>query len=1176
MYHATSSSRPRTTNTTNLTMASRKRRREEDDNGSEHGTVEIESANSSFRTEHNKRSRVAMAQAAGGSVFSDEEDYLLSDVEDPNNRDAAFDYSMRQDSSDDEQEDDELDEIRATQFVEKQLREYKENIPADCGVITQVYMRNFMCHPNLTINLGPLINFIIGHNGSGKSAILTALQICLGNKASGTNRAKSLKAMIKEGTEKAEVGVKIKNGGENAYKPDMYGNVIVVERHFSKAGSSGFKLKSEEGRIISTKKADLDDILDFFGLQMDNPINVLTQDLARSFLSNSTPAEKYRFFIRGTQLETLDGDYKIIEEQIDETESKLETREADLTELQRAAKEAERRKKQAESNDKLQEKIWDISRQHAWLQVQEQEELLKRYQEDVTKAESHVADAERVFEETSTLFDVEDGNVQAAQRGIEGQRGALEPVQETHDTAKAAFDANKEEILKHKVEQRTIKESFKRHKTEAERLEKDVEEERNRLNQAQGEVHTQRLDELQSLKGKANDAKQAYDHHAEGLAELEQASQDAQKLTQDAKAPMENANAQQAHARRQVDELQRDTGTKWAPYHPKMQQLCQAIDKETRWRVKPVGPMGLYVRLVKPEWGSVIESTFGGALSSFAVKSKDDQALLSNLAGRIGMPCNVVIFTGNAIDPTNQEPEGDIDTILRVLRIEADIVRSVLILNHAIEQTVLFSSQEEGYNYMYNNGRRRNVRATLTMGPRKGGAQRWEYTRTNDQKVGPVKPWEGHFRMQVDHEQQLRIRQENHEHARRAYQELEAKHRELRAAAEAAKQAKEAHMRESKRLKVEWQKAEDAVDAKQGEIDANQPQDGKLQELEKGLEEALAEQQQAKDSLDDSIQFLTTLDAKARTLKDTLDEATRELETIKTRIRKAEETLTHVELARRNALYEKNGAESNVKSAKTQLERVQGKVAEQEQQVTEFTAAASETSDRVRIEHGMTVDKLDMRLVRLKEDLKRQQAAQGGSKEELTRAWTKAQHEYEAASKQARAMKRTANVSVLLYIMSIHRLTLSQMLKTALTERQRRWGLFRKYISMRTRIQFHYLLSERSFRGRVILDHVNKTLEIGIEPDKSRASDTGRQAKTLSGGEKSFSTICLLLSIWEAMGSPIRCLDEFDVYMDSVNRAQSMSLMIQTARRAVGRQFILITPQSMNSVELGDDVSIHR
>lgn len=128
----------------------------------------------------------------------------------------------------------------------------------------------------------------------------------------------------------------------------------------------------------------------------------------------------------------------------------------------------------------------------------------------------------------------------------------------------------------------------------------------------------------------------------------------------------------------------------------------------------------------------------------------------------------------------------------------------------------------------------------------------------------------------------------------------------------------------------------------------------------------------------------------------------------------------------------------------------------------------------------------------------------------------------------------------------------------------------------RAQSHFKYLLTEREFRGELELSHADKTLEIKVQPDKTTKTNKGRQTKTLSGGEKSFSTICLLLALWEAMGSPVRCLDEFDVFMDQVNRDVSMGMMIRAARRAVSRQFILITPQSMNNVRIGDDVKIHK
>jgi structural maintenance of chromosomes protein 6 len=200
----------------------------------------------------------------------------------------------------------------------------------------------------------------------------------------------------------------------------------------------------------------------------------------------------------------------------------------------------------------------------------------------------------------------------------------------------------------------------------------------------------------------------------------------------------------------------------------------------------------------------------------------------------------------------------------------------------------------------------------------------------------------------------------------------------------------------------------------------------------------------------------------------------------------------------------------------------------------------------------------------------------GGTPEELNRAFHQAHTDLQRAKDDLRNAERTTQVR---YICPSHRMSTDaapKRLKTALMDRFNRWKKFRRFISSRARIAFSYNLIERNYRGSLIIDPVRKVLDTKVEPDITKTSAQGRQTKTLSGGEKSFSTICLLLSLWEAMGSPIRALDEFDVFMDSVNRDVSVRMLIKAARRSVGRQFILITPQAMDNIVPDEDVRIIR
>ncbi|CAM9424182.1 unnamed protein product [Discosporangium mesarthrocarpum] len=72
-------------------------------------------------------------------------------------------------------------------------------VTSEAGIILKIMVENFMCHRKLSLTLCKHVNFIHGRNGSGKSAILAALQICLGARARLTHRATRLEDLIRHG-----------------------------------------------------------------------------------------------------------------------------------------------------------------------------------------------------------------------------------------------------------------------------------------------------------------------------------------------------------------------------------------------------------------------------------------------------------------------------------------------------------------------------------------------------------------------------------------------------------------------------------------------------------------------------------------------------------------------------------------------------------------------------------------------------------------------------------------------------------------------------------------------------------------------------------------------------------------------------------------------------------------
>jgi len=117
-------------------------------------------------------------------------------------------------------------------------------------------------------------------------------------------------------------------------------------------------------------------------------------------------------------------------------------------------------------------------------------------------------------------------------------------------------------------------------------------------------------------------------------------------------------------------------------------------------------------------------------------------------------------------------------------------------------------------------------------------------------------------------------------------------------------------------------------------------------------------------------------------------------------------------------------------------------------------------------------------------------------------------------------------------------------------------------------IDFEERLRTRSFRGELSFDHHRSELNIFVDPStEPRDELTKRDLKTLSGGEKSYSTISLVLSLWTQSPLPFRILDEFDVFMDSLNRKTALDQIITYTKEKRRYQYIFLTPLSLESLK---------
>jgi chromosome segregation ATPase len=131
---------------------------------------------------------------------------------------------------------------------------------------------------------------------------------------------------------------------------------------------------------------------------------------------------------------------------------------------------------------------------------------------------------------------------------------------------------------------------------------------------------------------------------------------------------------------------------------------------------------------------------------------------------------------------------------------------------------------------------------------------------------------------------------------------------------------------------------------------------------------------------------------------------------------------------------------------------------------------------------------------------------------------------------------------------------------------------------------FGRYLSDKGFEGNCLITHevpqkkIKASLKLETKIGGARNAEVTTDVRQLSGGERSFTTLCLLLALGHVIDTPFRVMDEYDVFLDELARKVTLIQLQDYASNAKqrGKQFIIITPNNLKDINTSKTCKIHR
>ncbi|KAF7683221.1 Structural maintenance of chromosomes protein 6 [Astathelohania contejeani] len=958
--------------------------------------------------------------------------------------------------------------------------------------IQSIELINFMCHKHLFIEFKKLLTCIGGRNGSGKSAIMIALGLALGQRAQSLERGNSFRELIKSGQEQALIRVKLRNNNRFCY--DFFGDFIIVEKRLRRE-SSTLSIFNEQRRLYSSRRDDLIHILDFLSLRLDNPLNFLTQEQAKKFLNVTRPDQLYRFFLKGTEIEDMVLLHEEAQGNASQMKEMLEKISKELEELNENLRLKNEKLEILSNISKFEKEILKLEAEKKWSVVCNEKRNLDEIEEYVLTESENLKSLETEFQECSA---------QLIRLQTENKENTERINQRKKENETRIFECKKT-IENIQLQEREIS-------NDLEELEEVLlglinnQKELNKLNNVDFIQQTKLLKE--NLSHKLNDLiKQAEEIKSEReslTVAIEEKSKEITKYTQEKKAYDDKIFA----LKKQVNYYAGLRNNLTNYFSDRMGAVLNDI-KHTRFNQRVIGPLGLHIKLKEHRWYKAISQILNNVLNNFIVFDKRDRELLNSIFKKYSVSFPILLPSSSIkTDLIKYEDNKNYITALSVIEVDDNVIMNQLIILTGLEQIILISDRDEAYRVI--RSKPKNVDCVyLISGDRIKliGGSLSDYRPKNMDKFYFENTGSKYDEIKAELERMIKFPPTGPYEAQNILRLLHKNLEELNSKLDS-------FSREERRINSE-------LDG----LKENENNKYEKDVLEADLERINEEIEQLKIQKNDLIKSRNQMMQQIDSLKEEVILRENEKFDLSTNASQINELNKKLNLLNNRCVLTKHRLEDKQIKLNTMIKKWE-ELKESVYKETGIKMESTRSNDIINEEIAILTAKINQ---------SRAVGDEGAIKSGVD------------ALKTLKKNKEK--------LISLYKSKIEDLIKT-MDERIKKREKIKIEVSNQSKKEFKRLAALRGYIGELDFKHEEGILDLKL---KVTGSTEGGNKGTLSGGERSFAGVCFLLSLWPFLGCPVKILDEFDVYMDTMNRKCTIEMIIDFFVKNQ-LQVILITP----------------